>query len=83
MVKTNLLFEAGYAIGDIPLTHLYNTSPNNITKETIIQRITFVGKIVLKRCTSTSFSRMSSSISNLNMASTESLFSKKVKPSLV
>jgi hypothetical protein len=48
--KTNLLFEAGYAIGDVPLTHLYNTSPNNITKETIIQRITFVGKIVLKRC---------------------------------
>jgi hypothetical protein len=42
--KTNLLFEAGFAIGDIPLTHLYNTSPNNITKETIIQRITFQGK---------------------------------------
>ena len=42
--KTNLLFEAGYAIGDVPLTHLYNTSPNNITKETIIQRITFAGK---------------------------------------
>lgn len=42
--KTNLLFEAGYATGDIPLTHLYNTSPNNITKETILQRITFAGK---------------------------------------
>jgi hypothetical protein len=24
--KKNLLFEAGFAIGDIPLTHLYNTS---------------------------------------------------------
>lgn len=42
--KTSLLLEAGYAIGDIPLTHLYNTAPNNITKETIIQRITFAGK---------------------------------------
>jgi hypothetical protein len=42
--KTNLLFEAGYALGNVPLTHLYNTSPNNITKETIIQRITFSGK---------------------------------------
>ena len=42
--KTNLLFEVGYALGDVPLTHLYNTSPNNITKETIIQRITFAGK---------------------------------------
>ncbi len=42
--KTNLIFQAGYAFGDIPLTHLYNTSPNNITKETVIQRITFAGK---------------------------------------
>jgi hypothetical protein len=44
--KTNLLFHAGYATGEIPLTHLYNTSPNNITKETIIQRITFASKTV-------------------------------------
>jgi hypothetical protein len=42
--KTNLLFEAGYALGDVPLTHLYNTSPNNITKDNIIQRITFSSK---------------------------------------
>ncbi len=42
--KTSLLLEAGYAFGDVPLTHLYNTSPNNITKETILQRITFAGK---------------------------------------
>ena len=42
--KTSLLFEAGYAFGDVPLTHLYNTSPNNLTKETIVQRITFSGK---------------------------------------
>jgi hypothetical protein len=42
--KTSLLFEAGYAFGEVPLTHLYNTSPNNITKETIMQRITFAGK---------------------------------------
>lgn len=42
--KTNLLFQAGYAIGDVPLTHLYNNSPNNITKETVLQRITFAGR---------------------------------------
>jgi hypothetical protein len=42
--KTNLLLIAGYANGNIPLTHLYNTSPNNITKETIMQRITFASK---------------------------------------
>ena len=42
--KTNLVFQAGYAMGEVPLTHLYNTSPNNITKENIIQRITFAGR---------------------------------------
>jgi hypothetical protein len=42
--KTSLLFEAGYTIGNLPLTHLYNTSPNNLNKETIIQRVTFAGK---------------------------------------
>ncbi len=42
--KTTVLFQAGYAFGEIPLTHLYSISPNNITKETILQRITFAGK---------------------------------------
>lgn len=42
--KTNFLIQTGYALGDVPLTHLYNTSPNNITKEDIIQRITFAGR---------------------------------------
>lgn len=42
--KTALLMEAGYAFGDVPLTHLYNTSPNNLTKDKVIQRITFAGK---------------------------------------
>ena len=42
--KTSLLLETGYAFGEVPLTHLYNTSPNNITKVTILQRITFAGK---------------------------------------
>lgn len=42
--KTYMLFQAGYAFGDIPITHLYNTSPNNITKETVLQRITFSGR---------------------------------------
>ncbi|MFB9078655.1 DUF5686 family protein [Flavobacterium procerum] len=42
--KTALLLQAGFASGDIPLTHLYNTSPNNLTKETVTQRITFSGR---------------------------------------
>lgn len=42
--KTSVLVQSGYAFGELPLTHLYSISPNNITKETIIQRVTFAGK---------------------------------------
>nr|WP_199003101.1 DUF5686 family protein [Flavobacterium sp. ASV13] len=42
--KTSALLQGGYAIGDVPLTHLYNTMPNNLTKETVVQRITFAGR---------------------------------------
>ncbi|MWB93447.1 carboxypeptidase-like regulatory domain-containing protein [Flavobacterium sp. GA093] len=42
--KTSLLLQGGLAIGEVPITHLYNTAPNNLTKETIIQRITFAGR---------------------------------------
>ncbi|MBL0014370.1 MAG: carboxypeptidase-like regulatory domain-containing protein [Flavobacterium sp.] len=42
--KTAVLLESGSAIGDIPLTHLYNTSPNNLTNEKLIERITIAGK---------------------------------------
>lgn len=42
--KSTILAQAGYAFGDIPLTHLYNTSPNNLTKDNILQRITIAGK---------------------------------------
>ena len=42
--KTSFLVQSGYAFGELPLTHLYSISPNNITKETVMQRITFAGK---------------------------------------
>ncbi|WP_394759087.1 DUF5686 family protein, partial [Flavobacterium sp.] len=42
--KLLFLFEGGYASGDIPITHVYNHSPNNLNKDKIIQRITFAGK---------------------------------------
>jgi hypothetical protein len=34
---------AGIANGDTPLTHLYHAYPNNITKETIMQRFSVAG----------------------------------------
>ncbi|MBO9582609.1 MAG: carboxypeptidase-like regulatory domain-containing protein [Flavobacterium sp.] len=42
--KTSLLLQGGLAMGDVPITHLYNTAPNNLTKETVFQRITFAGR---------------------------------------
>ena len=42
--KSTFLAQAGYGFGDIPITHLYNTSPNNLTKDNILQRITIAGK---------------------------------------
>jgi hypothetical protein len=42
--KTSILIQGGYTFGDLPITHLYSISPNNITKETIMQRITIAGK---------------------------------------
>ncbi len=42
--KTSALLEAGYAFGDVPLTHLYSTSPNSLTDDKILQRITIAGK---------------------------------------
>lgn len=40
---TNITFVAGVAGGDTPLTHLYHAYPNNITKETILQRFSVAG----------------------------------------
>jgi hypothetical protein len=42
--KSALLLQAGYAFGALPITHLYNTSPNNLTKDNLLQRITIAGK---------------------------------------
>ena len=42
--KSAVLIQAGYTFGALPLTHLYNTSPNNLTKDDLLQRITIAGK---------------------------------------
>ncbi|WP_308993123.1 hypothetical protein QLS71_008655 [Mariniflexile litorale] len=40
---SELTLVAGMANGDIPLTHLYHAYPNNINKETIMQRFSVAG----------------------------------------
>lgn len=42
--KISFLIESGYAAGQVPITHAYNTSPNNLNKEKLFGRITFGGK---------------------------------------
>jgi deoxyadenosine/deoxycytidine kinase len=82
MVKTNLLFEAGFAIGDIPLTHLYNTSQINY-KETIIQRITFSGKNSFETMYFNEFSLSEFVYFQFKHGFNRVTILKKVKPSLV
>jgi hypothetical protein len=42
--KSALLLQGGWALGDLPITHLYSISPNNLNKDVILQRVTFAGK---------------------------------------
>ncbi len=42
--KSSVLLQGGYSFGALPLTHLYNSSPNNLTKDNILERITIAGK---------------------------------------
>ncbi|MDI9256411.1 DUF5686 family protein [Flavobacterium sedimenticola] len=42
--KSTVLIQAGYVNGAVPITHLYNSSPNNLTKDNLLQRITIAGK---------------------------------------
>lgn len=41
--STSLTLVAGLALGETPLTHLYHAYPNNINKETILQRFSVAG----------------------------------------
>jgi len=40
---TSITLVSGLALGDTPLTHLYHSYPNNINKETILQRFSVAG----------------------------------------
>lgn len=42
--RSSFLVQTGIAVGDTPLTHLYNAMPNNRDKETLLSRVRFAGK---------------------------------------
>jgi hypothetical protein len=81
--KTALLFESGYAYGDVPLTHLYNTSPNNLNKESVIQRVTFAGKNSFETMRFNEFFSSEYAFFQLKHSFKRVELIKKVKPSLV
>lgn len=81
--KTNLLFETGYAFGNVPLTHLYNTSPNNLTKETVLKRITFAGKNSFETMFFNEFFSSEFVFFQLKHGFKKVALFKKIKPSLV
>ncbi len=81
--KTAILFESGYAYGDIPLTHLYNTSPNNLNNETVIQRITFAGKNSFETMYFNEFFSSEYAFFQIKHSFKRIELFKKVKPSLV
>lgn len=81
--KTSLLFEAGCAFGNVPLTHLYNTSPNNITKGNIVQRITFAGKNSFETMFFNEFFSSQFAIFQFKHSLNRVTIFKKIKPSLV
>ncbi|MEO0058449.1 MAG: hypothetical protein RLZZ312_96 [Bacteroidota bacterium] len=41
---TNIIFSTGYALGDVPITHLYNNSPNSLNANSLLGRIALDGE---------------------------------------
>jgi hypothetical protein len=81
--KTALYSEMGYGIGDIPLTHLYNMSPNNITKDRLLQRIIFAGKNSFETMFFNEFFSSHYAFFQIKHGFKRVTLFKKVKPSLV
>jgi len=81
--KTSLLLQAGYAMGDVPITHLYNTAPNNLTKETVFQRITFAGRNAFETMYFNEFFSSQYLMFQIKHGFDRIRIMKKVRPSLV
>lgn len=81
--KTALYSEFGCGIGDIPLTHLYNTSPNNLNNDKILQRLTIAGKNSFETMYFNEFFSSSYAFVQVKHAFKRIVLFKKIKPSLV
>jgi hypothetical protein len=81
--KTALYSEMGFGLGDIPLTHLYNMSPNNVTNDRLIQRIIFAGKNSFETLFFNEFFSSRYAFFQIKHGFKRVTLFKKVKPSLV
>jgi hypothetical protein len=81
--KTSALFQAGYAYGDAPITQLYNTSPNNPTKDRLLERITLAGKNSFETMYFNEFFSSRYFMLQVKQASQRITISKKIRPSFV
>jgi len=82
-MKSAILIQAGYVFGAVPLTHLYNTSPNNLTKDNLLQRITISGKNSFETMYFNEFFSSEFVMFQLKHGFKRVELFKKVKPSLV
>ena len=81
--KSAFLLQSGYTFGALPLTHLYNTSPNNLTKDNILQRITIAGKNSFETMYFNEFFSSEYVMLQLKHGSKRVELFKKVKPTFV
>lgn len=81
--RTSLYSEFGYALGDVPLTHLYNASPNNLNRDRLMQRITLAGKNSFETMFFNEFFSSKYAFFQLKHSFKRIKLFKKVKPSLV
>jgi hypothetical protein len=81
--KSAILVQGGYVFGDLPLTHLYNTSPNNLTKDNLLQRVTIAGKNSFETMYFNEFFSSEFVMLQLKHGFKRVELFKKVKPSLV
>ena len=81
--KSSLLLQGGHAMGDVPITHLYNTMPNNLNKETVFQRITFAGRNSFETMYFNEFFSSQYAFFQIKHAFDRITLFKKVRPSLV
>ncbi|MFY8186823.1 MAG: DUF5686 family protein [Flavobacterium sp.] len=81
--KSAVLIQGGYAIGDLPITHLYSISPNNLNKDVILQRVTFAGKNSFETMYFNEFFSNRFASFQLKHELNRVKISNKIKPSLV